>query len=213
MVSVEYGSWKYISHDVGNEHTKNDKIFLPYVLHYVDDPLGSHYDKVYYVPYISYDVFTVGEDKTYILASIDFSKDDVYADDPKVMNLMDLYGSYVEGYSKYLISGLYSDDSERFIKDTFVENYKVVYEEVYMNTVRVPGQGLFMNVGRRDCLFRRLPKELKELKDMLSCDMRSTGGREDLLTLYDNFGKLVSKTNYTLNKNYRYRVEEGGGDR
>lgn len=205
MVSVEYGSWKYISQDVGNEHTKNDKVFLPYVLHDVDDPLGSHYDKVYYVPSISYDVFTVGEDKTYILASIDFSKDDGYADDPKVMNLMDLYGSYVEGYSKYLISGLYSDDSERFIKDTFVENYKVVYEEIFMNTTHVPGQGLFMNVGRRDCIFRHLPKELGEL---IRFNMESPRAGESLIPLYDNFGKLVSKTNYIINKDYRFRVEE-----
>ena len=205
MESVKYSSWNFISHDIGNMHTKNDRVFLPYVCRNVDDPLGKLYEKVYYVPYISYDVYTVGDNKTYILATIDFRRDDSYADDPKIMNLMDLYGSYVEGYSKYIVSSLYSEDSERFIKDTFVDNYKVVYEEVYMNTVRVPGQGLFMNVGRRDCLFRRLPKELK---DLLSCDMRSTGGREDLITLYDNFGKLVSKTNYTMNKNYRYRVEE-----
>ena len=169
------------------------------------DPLGNHYDKVYYVPSISYDVFTIGEDKTYILASIDFSKDDGYADDQKVMNLMDLYGSYVEGYSKYLISSLYSEDSERFIKDTFVENYKVVYEEIYMNTVHVPGQGLFMNVGRRYCIFRHLPKELGEL---IKFNTESPSAGEYLIPLHDNFGKLISKTNYIINKDYRFRVEE-----
>ena len=118
---------------------------------------------------------------------------------------MDLYGSYVEGYSKYLISSLYSDDSERFIKDTFVENYKVVYEEIYMNTVHIQGQGLFMNVGRRDCVFRHLPKELGEL---IKFNRKSPRAEENLISLYDNFGKLVSKTNYIINKYYRFRVEE-----
>lgn len=62
-----------------------------------------------------------------------------------------------------------------------------------------------MNVGRRDCIFRHLPKELGEL---IKFNMESPRAGESLIPLYDNFGKLVSKTNYIINKDYRFRVEE-----